>query len=87
MRCYVEHVRERIENLKTFWESDGNVLGTWWEHIRNRKKKKKKKTNPLSPKTQKRKLITPNKSSHWLHEVSYLQSGLLPFKTGTNTPL
>jgi hypothetical protein len=59
MRCYLKHLREHIENLKKHfenlmlmsWELDENTLGTGG-----------KKTFPLSPKTQKRKLIPPNKS-------------------------
>ncbi len=38
MSCYWEHLREHIENFENIWEPDRNVLGTWWELIRNKKK-------------------------------------------------
>jgi hypothetical protein len=38
-----------LRTWETLWEPDGNTLGTWWEHIRNRQK-----TNPCPHKTQKK---------------------------------
>ncbi len=77
VRCYGEHVGEPIWNL-------GNILGTWWESIGNlkgtwntlgtREKWKKKTFHPSPfPQTYKEKarhldgMLGP---SHWLHEIS-----------------
>ncbi len=24
-----------MKNMETFWEPNGNIFWTWWEHIRN----------------------------------------------------
>jgi hypothetical protein len=60
LRCYWEHLREHIENLK-------NILGTHWEQ------KKTKKSSPFPSRKPKRKNQAPKvhvEPFHWLHENS-----------------
>jgi len=52
---------------ETYWESDGNPLGTLKEHIENQRKMKKKS---FAPTLKRNKSKPPWMPSHWLHEIS-----------------
>jgi hypothetical protein len=52
------------------WEPDGNPLGTWREHIGNKRKMKKIPPAPHLPKLQREKHFRVHaEPSHWLHEI------------------
>jgi hypothetical protein len=80
MKCYWDVLRNTYGTWETFWEHDGNMLGTHCEQ-----KKNKKSPPPLGekkPEKEKTKCLEP---FPWLHEIFILKMIFHHFQFWTNS--